>query len=148
MHCMFVNKTYSHITKEPYGFKMQIFNVSFSEVREPTDKFLWLYDLTGETKTTLQVSAVFSVSGLLTRRCIRWNYGVEKYCRIQSNSSLKWYLRNSRAINFRAPKCAKNSLFRALLIFAHLICSEINGINVRTYFNSWNKVFKSTRLSW
>ena len=33
----FVNKTYSQITKEPDGFKMQIFKVLFSEVREPTD---------------------------------------------------------------------------------------------------------------
>ena len=36
---IFVNKTYSQITKEPYSFKIQIFKVSFSEVREPTDKF-------------------------------------------------------------------------------------------------------------
>ena len=36
---LFVNRTYSQITKEPYGFKIQIFRVSFSEVREPTNKF-------------------------------------------------------------------------------------------------------------
>ena len=55
MYFLFVNKTYSQITKEPNGFKMQIFKVFFSKVREPTDKFLWLYDLTWETKPTLQV---------------------------------------------------------------------------------------------
>ena len=45
MYFLFVNKTYSQITNEPYSFKMQIFKVLFSEVREPTDKFLCLYDL-------------------------------------------------------------------------------------------------------
>ena len=70
MYFPFVNKSYSQITKDPYGFKMQIFKVLFSEVREPTDKLLCLYDLTWETKTTLQVSAGFSFSGLLKRRCI------------------------------------------------------------------------------
>ena len=49
---------------------MQIFKVLFSKVREPTEKCLCLYDLTGETKTTLQVSVGFSFSGLLTRTCI------------------------------------------------------------------------------
>ena len=70
MHFLFVNKTYCQITKEPCGFEMQIFKVFFSEVKEPTDKFLYLYDLTWETKTTLQVSVGFSFAGLLTRRCI------------------------------------------------------------------------------
>ena len=55
MYFLFVSKTYSQITKESYGFKMQIFKVLFSEVRDPTGKFLWLYDLTWEAKTTLQV---------------------------------------------------------------------------------------------
>ena len=45
MYFLFVNKTYSQITKEPYGLKMQIFKALFSEAREPTDKFLCLYDL-------------------------------------------------------------------------------------------------------
>ena len=45
MYFVFVNKTYIQITKKPYGFKMQIFKVLFSEVREPTDKFLCLYDV-------------------------------------------------------------------------------------------------------
>ena len=49
---LFVNKTYCQTTKEPYGFKMQIFTVLFSEVNESTDKFLCLYDLTWENKTT------------------------------------------------------------------------------------------------
>ena len=44
MYFLFVSKTYSQITKESYGFKIQIFNVLFSEVSEPTDKFLALYD--------------------------------------------------------------------------------------------------------
>ena len=44
-----LTKTYSQITKEPHGFKMQIFKVLYSEVREPTDKLLCLYDLTWET---------------------------------------------------------------------------------------------------
>ena len=44
-----LTKTYSQITKEPHGFKMQIFKVLHSEVREPTDKLLCLYDLTWET---------------------------------------------------------------------------------------------------
>ena len=30
-------------------------------------------------------------------------------------------------INFRTPKCAKNSLFSALLILAHSCCVKING---------------------
>ena len=67
---LFVNKTYSQLTEEPYSFKMQIFNVVFLEVREPTNEFLCLYDLTWETKTTLQVSVGFFFSGLITRRCI------------------------------------------------------------------------------
>ena len=50
MYFLFVNKTYCQKTKEPYGFKMQIFTVLFSE--ESTDKFLCLYDLTWESKTT------------------------------------------------------------------------------------------------
>ena len=70
MHFLFVNKTYSQITKEQYGFKMQIIKVLFSEVGEPTDKFLCLHGLTWETKTILQISVGFSFSGLLTRRCI------------------------------------------------------------------------------
>ena len=53
-----------------------------------------------------------------------------KYCRIPSNSGLKWYFTNSRKINFCAPKCAKNGLFRALLIFAHSCWAKINGIKV------------------
>ena len=67
---LFVTKTYSQITKEPYGFKMQISNLVFSGVREPTDKFLCFYDLSCKTKTTLQVSVGFSLWGLLTRRWI------------------------------------------------------------------------------
>ena len=65
MYFLLVNKTYSQITNEQYGFKMQIFKVLFSEVREHTIKFLCFYDLTWETKTTLQVSLGFSISGLL-----------------------------------------------------------------------------------
>ena len=53
MHFKFVSKTDSQITKELYDFKMQIFKVIFWEVREPTDKFLRLYDWTWETKSTL-----------------------------------------------------------------------------------------------
>ena len=53
MYFLFVKKTYCQITKEPYSFKMQMFKVLFSEVREATDKFLCLYDLIWETKTTL-----------------------------------------------------------------------------------------------
>ena len=49
MFFLCVNKTYSQITKKPYGFKMQIFKVLFSEVREPTNKFLCLYGLILET---------------------------------------------------------------------------------------------------
>ena len=67
---LFVNKTYCQTTKEPYGFKMQIFTVLFSEVNESTDKFLCLYDLTWESKTTQQVFVGFSFSGLLTRKRI------------------------------------------------------------------------------
>ena len=63
MYFLLVNKTYSQITKEQYGFKMQIFKVLFSEVREHTIKFLCLHDLTWETKTTLKVSV--AISGLL-----------------------------------------------------------------------------------
>ena len=48
MHFVFVNKTYSQITKKTYVFKMQIFKVLFTGVRELTDKFLCLYDLTLE----------------------------------------------------------------------------------------------------
>ena len=59
MYFLSVNKIYSQITKEPHGFKMQILKILFSEVRELTDKFLCLYDLTWETKTTLQVSIGF-----------------------------------------------------------------------------------------
>ena len=58
------------MTKEPYGFKVQMFKVLFLEVRKPIEKFLCLYDLTWETKTTLQVSVGFSFSGLLTQKCI------------------------------------------------------------------------------
>ena len=43
------------MTKEPYGFKVQLFKVLFLEVRKPTETFLCFYDLTWETKTTLQV---------------------------------------------------------------------------------------------
>ena len=89
MYFLFVNKTYSQITKEPYRFKMQIFKVLFSEVRDPTENFLYMYDLTWETKTTLQVSVELSLSGMLTRRFIGWNYGGEKYCIISSNSGSK-----------------------------------------------------------
>ena len=49
MYFLFVNKTYSQITKKPYGFKMQTFKVLFSELREPTHKFLCWYDLILET---------------------------------------------------------------------------------------------------
>ena len=140
MYFLFVNKTYSQTTKEPYGFKMQIFKLLLLEVRDPSGKFLCLYNLTWETKTTLQDSVEFSFSGLLTRRCIGWNYGGEKYRRIPSNSCLKWYLRNSQTINFRAPKCAKNFLIRPLLIFAHSCCAKINGARKLmrvTYFLFW-----------
>ena len=65
MYFLLVNKAYSQITKEQYGFKMQIFKVLFSEVREHTIEFLCLYDLTWETKITFQVSVGFSISGLL-----------------------------------------------------------------------------------
>ena len=70
MYFLFVNKTYSQITKGKYGFKMQLSKVLFLQVREPTDTFLCLYDLTWETKTTLQVSVGFFFSGQITRRCI------------------------------------------------------------------------------
>ena len=136
MYFMFVNKTYSQTTKEPYGFKMQIFKVLFLGVREPMYKFLFLYDLTWETEITLQVSVGFFFSGLWTRSCIGQIYGGEKYCRIPSNSGLNCYLRNSRTINFRAPRCAKNGLFRALLIFAHSFCAKINGAYLFFLFNS------------
>ena len=43
---LFVSKTYSQRTKELFGFKMHVFKILFSEAREPTDKFLCLYDLT------------------------------------------------------------------------------------------------------
>ena len=76
MFFLFVNKTFCQTTKEPYGFKMQIFKVLFSKVRDPTDKCLYLYDLE------------FSFSGLL-KRCIGLNYEGETYCRIPSNSGLK-----------------------------------------------------------
>ena len=46
MYFLFVDKTYSQITKEPRGLKMQIFKVLFSEVSEPTYKFLCLCDTT------------------------------------------------------------------------------------------------------
>ena len=49
MYFLFVNKIYSKITKKPHDFKVQIFKVLFSEVREPKDKFLCVYDLTLET---------------------------------------------------------------------------------------------------
>ena len=49
MYFLFVNKTWGQVTKRPYGFKMQIFKVLFSGVREPTNKFLCLYDLILET---------------------------------------------------------------------------------------------------
>ena len=39
MYFLFINKTYSQITKEPYGFKMQIFKVLFSEVRNLPKNF-------------------------------------------------------------------------------------------------------------
>ena len=54
MYFLFVNKTYSQITKELYGFKIQIFKLLFSEEKAPTDKFLCFYDLTWETKTTFR----------------------------------------------------------------------------------------------
>ena len=127
MYFLFVNKTYSLITTEPYGFKTQIFKALFSEAKDPTDKFLFLYDLSWETKTNLQVSAGFSFSGLLTRRGTGWNYGGENYCRIPSSSGLKLYLRNSRTINFCAPKGAKNCLFCTLSIFAQSFCAKSNG---------------------
>ena len=62
MNFLFVSKAYSQITKEPYGFKMQIFKVLFSEVRKPTDKCLFLHGLTWKTQTTFQVSLGFSFS--------------------------------------------------------------------------------------
>ena len=43
MYFLFVIKTYSQITKEPYSLKIQIFKALFSKVREPTDKFLCAY---------------------------------------------------------------------------------------------------------
>ena len=46
MELLFVNKTYLQTTKEPCGYKMKIFKLLFSEVREPIDKFLYLHDLT------------------------------------------------------------------------------------------------------
>ena len=46
MYFLSVNKTCSQITKERHGFKMQIFKVLFSEVKQPTDTFLRLYGLT------------------------------------------------------------------------------------------------------
>ena len=55
MYFLFVNKTYTQTTKEPYVFKLQIFKVLLSEVRQPTDQFLCLYDLTWETKTSIQI---------------------------------------------------------------------------------------------
>ena len=70
MYFLFVLKTYGQITKKPYGFKMQIFRVLFSEVRKPAAKYLRLYVLILATYTTLQVSVGFSFSGLLTRRYI------------------------------------------------------------------------------
>ena len=70
MHFLFVNKTYIQITKKTYVFEMQIFKVLFTGVRELTDKFLCLYDLTLENQPTLQVSVEFSFLGLLTRRYI------------------------------------------------------------------------------
>ena len=70
MYFLFVNKTYSQLTEGKYGFKMQLSKVLFLQVREPTDTFLCLYDLTWETKTTLQVSVGFFFSGQITRRCI------------------------------------------------------------------------------
>ena len=36
-------------------------------------------------------------------------------------------MRNSHTINFCAPKCTKNVLFCALLIFTHSCCAKING---------------------
>ena len=48
MYFLFVNKTDSQITKEPHGFKMQIFKLLLPEVREPTDNFFCLHDLTWE----------------------------------------------------------------------------------------------------
>ena len=104
--------------------KCKFFKVLFSVVREPTEKCLCLYDLIFKTSTTLQVSIELSFSNLLTRSYIGQNYGGEKYCRMPSNFCLKWYLRNLHTINFRTPKCAKNGLFCALLIFAHSCCAK------------------------
>ena len=147
MYFLFINKTYSHITKEPYGFKMQIFKVLFSELREPTNKYLCLYDLTWKTKTTLQVSIGFSFSGLLTRMCIGKNYGGEKFCRISLHSNLKWYLSNSDTINFCAPKCVKNGLLCKLFIFAYFCCTKINGaqksMRLRYLIHTWISSFES-----
>ena len=80
MYFLFVNKTYSQITKEPYGFKMQNFKILFSGVRKSKDKFLCLYDLTWDlclydltcklVKTSLQIAIGFFYSSLLTRRYI------------------------------------------------------------------------------
>ena len=128
MYFLFIKKTYSQITKEPYGFTMQIFKVVFSEFREPTNKYLCLHDLTWKTKTTLQVSIRFSFLGLLTRMCIGKNYEGEKFCTVPLHFNPKWYLSTSDTINFCAPKCTKNGLLCKLLIFAYSYCTKIKVV--------------------
>ena len=98
MYFVFLKQTYSQIIKEPYGFRIQVFKVLFSEVREPNDKFSSLYEWSWDTKTTLQVSVGFSFLDLLTRRCIGENYGGKKLCRIPSNPGLKWYFRKTEPL--------------------------------------------------
>ena len=44
MYFLFANKTCSQITKEPGGFKKHIFKIVFSDVCEPMDKYLYLFD--------------------------------------------------------------------------------------------------------
>ena len=70
-------------------------------------------------KNNLQVSVGFYFSGLW--KCIGQNYVCEKYCKILLNSGLNdiW--------GIRKPKCTKNGLFWALLIFAHTCYTKING---------------------
>ena len=73
----------------------------------------------------------FSFSGLLTRRYIGKNYRGEKYCRILSNSSLKWYLRNSGTINFRTPKLSEK------WPKTYSICCKV--LQLRYLWGSWTK---------
>ena len=58
-------------------------------------------------------------------------------------------MRNSRTITFFAPKCAKSSLFCALLIFAQSCCTKINGARKlrRVRYQSRNKIAHITNAS-